>query len=714
MGLKKHKKHKSEKRERSEDILTSDRPPGLKIILKVGGNISTPEHSNDSLPPMSFGNVQTEDESLSLASLTSGSYSERHKKLKKKKKKKEREKSKERHEKKHKHRHKEKKKRTHDESTLDEMSLGEESSIESMKKPHLELSTIPPVVVSNPKTATEQPPSKPSSPRAPMSPRSEAREQRACVVRQKLEHTPFSKLLEYLLKLLEKKDPQQFFAWPVTDSFAPGYSNIITQPMDFSTIKQKIDDHIYNTLNDFMNDFKLMCNNAMTYNHQDTIYYKAARKLLHHGLKILSPEKIRPLSSVLPFMSEVTSEQVGFELGPPDTSDHETIEEEIDNEETDEKIKSKEPKEMPKTKFEAIPDDMSPTQILKQVQGAAKEASKKLAKKKTGCMGFLRQKKDNTTTLNILIPSDGVIPGTNERPVLLGSLIGKLQHGTGQIQGFKEDRRNYVKAVKPLYYGAFGSYAPSYDSTFANLTKEESDLVFQTYGDETSVQYAESILDFAKDCDYALTMVDNLLDLMTGGDHRRTKRVLEERRRLKEEEERIRQLMEPSPSRTSNVSVDFQSLRSLSELGIDTSFLDAFDKDASKKQDQPVGDEALQSRLDDTSILIQKLNKVQNERLSQPPPAHLAHILGPSEIEIDLAERVTDNLSEMSKRLPPEAVAPVSSIRKALGVAAIVQEPPVPDLESELREFLESQSALSVDQSPLHDDKTIEEILSES
>lgn len=36
----------------------------------------------------------------------------------------------------------------------------------------------------------------------------------------------------------------------------------------------------------------------------------------------------------------------------------------------------------------------------------------------------------------------------------------------------------------------------------------------------------------------------------------------------------------------------------------------------------------------------------------------------------------------------------------------------VPDLESELREFLESEPALS--NSPLHDDKTIEEILSES
>lgn len=49
----------------------------------------------------------------------------------------------------------------------------------------------------------------------------------------------------------------------------------------------------------------------------------------------------------------------------------------------------------------------------------------------------------------------------------------------------------FILVVKPLYYGAFGSYAPSYDSTFANLSKEESQLLFQTYGDETAVQYAE-------------------------------------------------------------------------------------------------------------------------------------------------------------------------------------------------------------------------------
>lgn len=37
--------------------------------------------------------------------------------------------------------------------------------------------------------------------------------------------------------------------------------------------------------------FKLMCTNAMTYNKPETIYYKAAKKLLHSGMKILSQVK---------------------------------------------------------------------------------------------------------------------------------------------------------------------------------------------------------------------------------------------------------------------------------------------------------------------------------------------------------------------------------------------------------------------------------------
>lgn len=38
----------------------------------------------------------------------------------------------------------------------------------------------------------------------------------------------------------------------------------------------------------FQADFKLMCDNAMVYNRPETVYYKAAKKLLHTGFKMMS------------------------------------------------------------------------------------------------------------------------------------------------------------------------------------------------------------------------------------------------------------------------------------------------------------------------------------------------------------------------------------------------------------------------------------------
>lgn len=136
-----------------------------------------------------------------------------------------------------------------------------------------------------------------------------------------------------------RKDPSAFFSFPVTDLVAPGYSSIIKRPMDFSTMKDKVRRECYQCLDElkvlawllhkincpqlfldfdeaisttvlllltwkktffFFNfvascyvgfiqaDFKIMCENAMTYNKPDTIYHKAARKLSHSGMKILS------------------------------------------------------------------------------------------------------------------------------------------------------------------------------------------------------------------------------------------------------------------------------------------------------------------------------------------------------------------------------------------------------------------------------------------
>lgn len=41
-------------------------------------------------------------------------------------------------------------------------------------------------------------------------------------------------------------------------------------------------------------DFRLMCSNAMAYNRPDTVYYKAARRLMHIGSKV----GLRPLDTV--------------------------------------------------------------------------------------------------------------------------------------------------------------------------------------------------------------------------------------------------------------------------------------------------------------------------------------------------------------------------------------------------------------------------------
>nr|XP_022904863.1 bromodomain-containing protein 7-like [Onthophagus taurus]XP_022907565.1 bromodomain-containing protein 7-like [Onthophagus taurus] len=640
-NIKKHKKHKSEKREKDS---YGDKPQGLKLILKVGSQ-GTPEHNTE----WGYQGPGYEDQVRS-----------HHKKSKKKKKKKDKNKDRE---KKHKHHHKEKKRKRDEifDDCLDDKDDKDEVCSEL---------------------------GSPSQ-----------REPRTCVLRQRQERSPLQRMLDHLLKAIEKRDPNQFFAWPVTDNIAPGYSTIISRPMDLSTMKQKIDDNLYVDMQDFIADFKLMCTNAMEYNHIDTVYYKASKKLLHAGLKLFQPEKMGWVIQLIP---ELTSKDFGFEI-PPElrAGIHQHSQ---DGDGFGEHISIRKRK-MPQTKFEAVPDDLEPEEILARAQQAAREARAKLALKGGGPgMGFLRQREDGTTNLNILVGGDGVIPGTKKRPVLLGALTGKLTEGTGQIQGFREDRRNVAKPVKPLYYGAFGSYAPSYDSAFANLTKDESDLIYQTYGSDTAVQYAESLVDFTKDSNYATYLADSLLDLFTGNEHTKTKKVLDDHKKLREEEEAVKVVLETKPQQ--NVSIKLEDLRSLANDGIDVEFLDDMAADIKTLETQ----QELQVKLDTMSQLLDKLHKVQYQRLSLPLPAHLSQIPAVSEEEINLAENITDNLTDIAKKVNPGDIASIPGVRKALGVA-VENETDVSELELELRQYLECESNLCP--SPLKNDNTLEDILME-
>lgn len=428
-------------------------------------------------------------------------------------------------------------------------------------------------------------------------------------LRPRQERPVLQKLLELLLAGLERKDPRQFFAWPVTDSIAPGYSSIITKPMDFSTMRQKIEDNEYRSVQEFTDDFTLMCNNAVVYNQPDTIYYKAAKRLLHAGLRTLSADKVRPLVPTVSYFGELTTQQLGFEpleesfrafLSRQQNQSAENADGDVEmgfssggetNVETARDIFLKNETTPGATsgaanQFEVLPDDMTPDEILEQVQEAVQVAAVKLESQHPSAkMGFLRQRKDGTTSLAILAPCDpGQEPGSTQIPVTLGVLTGKVQPGpgTGYLAGFREDRRNLAKPVKPLYYGPFGSYAPSCDSTFANLTKEESDLVHSTYGEDTGTQYAESILDFVRDCDYTLNMADDLLNLMTHGEHSAVAKILDEKRKayqLQQQQIRLAQQQQQQFNKELDSDIiNFSSLRSLSDLGIDVSFLDTFGK----------------------------------------------------------------------------------------------------------------------------------------
>jgi len=118
--------------------------------------------------------------------------------------------------------------------------------------------------------------------------------------------------LDYIHRILSRKDKDDFFQYPVTDLIAPGYSSMIKKPMDFSTLKRNVESGYYYTILEYRDDFVLMCENAMTYNKSDTIYYHAAKKLLDSGLKLMNKDKLLSLRRTLVVMRNLTSAEIGY------------------------------------------------------------------------------------------------------------------------------------------------------------------------------------------------------------------------------------------------------------------------------------------------------------------------------------------------------------------------------------------------------------------
>ncbi|KAL2093326.1 hypothetical protein ACEWY4_010638 [Coilia grayii] len=99
--------------------------------------------------------------------------------------------------------------------------------------------------------------------------------------------TPFTILLRAALEQLKEKDQARIFAQPVSVKEVPDYLDVITHPMDFSTMRKRIDAHGYRNLDEFEDDFNLIVANCLKYNNKDDYFYRAGVRLRDHGGVIL-------------------------------------------------------------------------------------------------------------------------------------------------------------------------------------------------------------------------------------------------------------------------------------------------------------------------------------------------------------------------------------------------------------------------------------------
>jgi hypothetical protein len=122
----------------------------------------------------------------------------------------------------------------------------------------------------------------PSNAPAPsrLPPSSKSRPSQAVAVPKKPPPTGLSRILNDLHRKVSQKDTERIFAVPVTEDIAPGYFDMIKHPMDLSTIRQRLHDDEYQTLQQFRDDMYLMFNNCMTYNPPSSFVYNQGSMLL--------------------------------------------------------------------------------------------------------------------------------------------------------------------------------------------------------------------------------------------------------------------------------------------------------------------------------------------------------------------------------------------------------------------------------------------------
>lgn len=644
---------------------TSDQPP-LKLVLKVGSSstndsnfltssVSEQQISEDQINHSSDYGEGNRDDQLQAGGSHLGSSSSA-KKLKKKKKSKKHHKHRSHHSH-HSHHHRHHHRRSscshHSKSSTSSHHVAANNDVTaSVPSKIYEQSQIPHTQQQTPQQTL--PSKSPTHQRMPSSKQGNKAQ--------------FQQFLHHLLKVAQRRDTQSFFAWPVTENIAPGYSKFISHPMDFSTMKKKIDQGCYEVLDQFKYDIKLICDNAMRFNGADTVYFKAARKLWHYAkCKIFNRSSIQEISKSFPELSRSqlsldAHEETQISCDPSNFKASENGHfQPIDQDRLLRGDVSDEIRDI-----DVDLDELSGQKLLESVEKSAKWAADRLTLKKPqgSHLSFFRQKDDGTTTLGIIgCPSD-------EKVVKIENLVGKLSEGLPCLPSYQEPESNRIKLIDSVPTTQFSSYLPSLDSSNATLNQEETQLLTSTYGeDELGIHYSQSLLSFANESDYVMNMVGSLLEVLTQGKHSNALSKLKEMQ--KEKKEKAKDIAkaeknDPGKEGESEKAESNETVNSKNNKGdnlFKTQATSTFNSEDVEMQ-SVTENSSLQTQLDSQATLVSELEQLNNRRLASSTAP-----IPPSDDEMNLANILCEKLTKfISNNATPGDISDPRAIRKALGV----------------------------------------------
>lgn len=523
----------------------------------------------------------------------------------------------------------------------------------------------------------------------------------------------YHSFLRHILSELKRRDIGHIFSEPVTDDIAPGYSSLISHPMDMSTMGQKILFEQYPTIKEFREDFVLMCKNAMTYNTADTIYHQAAKKYLALGLKIIIKElesrpDIRKRYGIIPEMEPPPSTE--FPLKPTGVKINtkgpfvcryslkmlkKLYAKKTKNQAVVEPLTVQVDPEFEAEVSEVVVDDSSTTlhigvcgdvvcdhqsrleegdtqeemeEMIQQMMSELEEA-RTMQEEGTQQANFCFLNKDSQgyTSMNILNP-DSNVDSVNVDMTGLDKLVADGRASKAMLEN--ERQRLREKPITFLMYGPYGSFAPSMSSTFATLSKMDTDLLYTTYGDDLGVTYSHSLQQFAQGTgSYIEGIAESLLNGLTSGRHKAFKSKLQKECEVIVKKETADKIASDSHPKERRSSIEKRIHPVASSVEAAPSVVADVHKSSHAVPSGLSQSQSLQQTLNETAGMIVVLQQKQNQRLvlGTQDPNHRPPL--PSADEKEIAYSILNKLKDLSSLVRPEDLVSRETLHRAMGIA---------------------------------------------